>query len=69
MCETKWHLLYIYIYNIENRKNCWDALKNLLKANNNTRKLVLQRQLYNLQLEEGTLWRISLAYQRNVNPL
>jgi hypothetical protein len=36
---------YMYIYNIENCKGCWDALKNLLKANNNTRKLVLNRQL------------------------
>jgi hypothetical protein len=37
--------LYMYIYNIENRKNCRDALKNLLEANNNTRKLVLKKQL------------------------
>lgn len=35
----------MYIYNIENRKNCRDALKNLLEANNNTRKLVLKKQL------------------------
>ncbi len=35
----------MYIDNIENCKNCWDALKNLLEANNNTRKLVLKRQL------------------------
>ena len=44
-----------YILDIEDLTICWERLKNLYATNNNVRRMLLQRKLTNLKMEEGKM--------------